>query len=466
MQEALGEPKGALFIGETNWNASMTSYTQNTYATGYPVAIIQANNSEINQLRTVVGLPGGFNLPDSLFYFDVYGLDHDDQGDIFEIGIIKPQANESATFIIYNTDGSILDTKIADRDESTDYQQDKQSRVDFLREWIAENETRDMYGDAVRAKADTAIAKAEETKKLHEIANEWRAKHVFLTGEKELKDHLGLVAMQGCRNLPKNIHTVNTSVWTVYNKETDEYWFYVEQIGMLNASKQNCTTWCDSSGCSTIEDEDKNYAFRGIYTYQYKLNSYINGMIDNVDAPVSIVERSPATTENKTSVTNNMSFNLSGKLSFSPKFSKGEKTSGDLGGSAEISGGITIGQSRNYEIKDVNILNQCGSRANNASWEYNIAKPWIAWNPLGIKMYGPTPNVGKATFEPKMQWLWKVNASVRGKYPDGLPITIEFSTLTGSVVTSPFLFIPVEGRYRSGVLSANMTVKWPPKTAK
>lgn len=146
---------------------------------------------------------------------------------------------------------------------------------------------------------------------------------------------------------------------------------------------------------------DSNFLEIGehLHTHHHRANSYtIAATLLNYKEDARIFKISPPATEKTTSVTSGIEFGVNGTLQF--------PSGGGVGTS------LSVNHSRTYNINDVEI--ECNHTAEKVQWDFIL-------NNIHKDIH-KTSKVSKSTFNPYVQWIWRV----RGDSEEPLKFKIEF----------------------------------------
>lgn len=428
-----GDPSLPLIIGEAIWNDALVALVKKRFDDGRPIALVYADAGEINALRRIVGLPETSALPVGFSYADCYALDRDKAGNLYELVVLPGQkeiktTEQSYTLDTTNEQATLSGTKDAiDTYLSTELEQQQQAAL--LATWLGNDADRDtaLTADATATAAKQALKKASDTTiggyNIDEIAKSTEITYTFQLG--------------------KNRYQVTNNVWSVYDQANKQSYFYVRQKGMFAASQEY---WIDF------------YWHKANFASRYILTNFVTDFLnDNVN--VQTVANAPKTHEGKKSVDDGIDYKLGGKLGLDIK--------DDLSFKGELSGDIGIKHSIKYDISDVTVTNKSGVHLNDATWDFAILWPNYTWNPIcGLVAFGPTPEVGKGTFQPSTEWIWRVKDKVKEKHPQGLPIRTDFYAETGARLLPGgySLCVSIDTIRKTENLYGTMTVLWPTTT--
>lgn len=423
-----------IVIGGVVWNDSFIVSIKNAFDAGRPIALVHASLDDIGMLRKVVGFPGDFVLPDGLTQVDIYGVDRDIDGNIYDVVIFPNPDLPAATEVKYALDPvAQTSTPVASRSvpvDNPDDEQKQQQRVNDLAAWFKEDAPRDVKARQAAAHPRAALAASLGGYDLAANAKSFARTYVFSHGN--------------------NRHQVTNRVWSAHDDVNNEDIFYIRQTGLFAAAAEVIY--------------DTGYR-RGMYATAYKVANYVPDLLNN-NSQLQLLMNNPATHEGKVSVDVGVDLKLDGKFGVDAKADgKGPSAGGELG----VSGGIAIKNSIKYDIPDVTVTNKSGMRINDANWDFTIRKPGYVWNPL-CRWFSlqDIPPLGKGTFQPATEWVWRVGKEARQKYPADLPIQTDFYAEIGETSLGFLEFTLCEAFRREGStgrLGAQMTAPWPPVVA-
>lgn len=367
-----------LFIAAQNLlslTEDQKQWIRDTFANGEPIVVMQGGEAEINALYTLLGLEMTYSLPEGLPEGQNYA----------ELFAIVDLPDKISTWIMYppTVRRPVLDDPDAPLgDEYTDSDQDQLDRAEMFREWIEEKKS---SASKVSFAASMA-SKAEASKSLAAVAGQ----------SAELTAVAKPFQKEIVHSAFDNFYTLNYYIYSFHSfNEADgkEYdWFYVQQEGLLNAKNgyKGVTNWYKGGRGDYIE----------YYVDSYMMDNWIEGLTQP-GSGVSLAQASPANENKSEQVTSGISFNLSGKVSFSGS-----------GPSGEVGAGLTITNSKSFSVKDCELVNNSGDRFNNAKWSYNFKKAEQKTVGFYSQLLEP-PLLSRALFQPVNQWIWKISSGLR-----------------------------------------------------
>ncbi len=427
-----------LLLGKGALTSRYLDIVASVVKAGLPVVLINPSEAEINQLRGLAGLPPADLLPIGVSNVDAYALDTNAEGDVYDFILLPDVAPPPGvarvvgldlTTLVYNDNLSSTQTNDAEPDSAGL----QSARLRLLADWLALDGMRNLPNlRTAQVRSQLNGFAADPFKNMEDIVKSTESRFVW--------------------RFWSNVHTLTTNVWSVHNRTLNEDWFWVRQQGLFSAAN------------AIHADKDTD---RGRFTSYYGVDTFVEGWDNNTS--VFLSQSSPETIQKTAKATSSMTWNLSGELNGSFKLSADKDPSGEAGGGGKISGGISVNSSYSYDIPDVAVINQSGTRVNNAGWAFEIARPYYntigfgCLGELGTKGLGPMAQVSRGTFLPVMQWLWRVGSDVRAALPNGLPIRINFKTRIGHIYFGrTCVWNLTDWSNESSGLTGQMTVPWPP----
>ena len=151
-----------------------------------------------------------------------------------------------------------------------------------------------------------------------------------------------------------NRYQMEILVWNAYSEEEKRNFYLIHQELIMSFSDAFAGEYHGSPLY-------KDYGFCGTQIEcWFKYGSECND--------VRLHETSPATTQQVTTYTSGLSYNLGGKV--------GVSLSEKPGASADLSGGVTMTSGKSYSAQDINISNLCQPSDNpSAKWQFHIREP-------------------------------------------------------------------------------------------
>ncbi|MBS4098993.1 MAG: hypothetical protein KGZ83_19410 [Sulfuricella sp.] len=426
----VGEP---LFIGDIATLGGQLSVVRDAIAQRVPVVLLNASQADIDQLRLLVGLPAEQVLPSSVERVDAYAVDTDSSGNWYDFILLPdvPEGLATATVVSVDpTTGQAYSSSSTATDTVPDDATLQSERFRLLADWLAQDGMRNLPSvRSAAAKRDLNGFAADAFTNLEDAVKSTESRMVW--------------------RFRKNVHTLTTNVWSVHNRTVNEDWFLVRQQGLFSASNDIH---------ADLRDD------KGRFTSYYAVDSFVEGWENN--PAVYLSQSSPATIEKTAKASSSVTWSLSGELNASAKASDKPEVSG--GGKFGV--GVSVNNSYSYDIPDVTLTNLSGTQINNAGWSFNIAKPYYDTSglgcigPLGWNGMGAMSQMSRGTFQPVMQWVWRVSPEVRKALPSGLPLRVNFKTRVGHIYYNPHLcgWALTDWSQDSSGLTGQMSVPWPP----
>ncbi len=188
--------------------------------------------------------------------------------------------------------------------------------------------------------------------------------------------------------------TINYFIYGVYSfSKYADYYLIDQEISICNSP-----IWRGSGNGE-----------KGMTLLSVNFDAHITGIygakLSRADGCI-ILNHSPNTTTNTSTITTTSSYSLSGNLGFSIT-GKGPSVSGGYGG------GVSWGVNHTSSLPDVTVINHVMDNPefeNNAHWTYNIQYNDPHENGLFKKaVFGDTPEVAKSTFHTYNTWIWQID---------------------------------------------------------
>jgi hypothetical protein len=325
------------------------------FAAQQPIILVQATAEQITSFGLqFIGDSFTYNLPDGMTYAEVYAVDMEEGGDIWQWSLYPPD--------------------LTNDEDGEDSEAEQESRLGELIDWMQENSERMESAEAEEAleNAKSAIAAGATTSNdLTQLASAFVEQSNF----------------SYCGNRYQIAHFV----YSCHSYATGEDWFYVQQQCVFNGS-----------GAYKAKEVKSNQERKGWYMDNIEIDTTMQGYDDNA-AAVGMLQSNPETANNVETVTSGVSFTIGGDVGVS-----------STGPSGKISGGVTINNSKTISVKDCEVVNKSNDRTNNAHWNYIFKR----CNTIGYMLYAALtdpPKLSVNSFQPVNQWIWRTAAEVRNK---------------------------------------------------
>lgn len=214
-----------LILGDKKSTPALRRRVRRAFKAGVPLAMLDAAAEEVARLHKKAGFKGIARLPEGIETVEVYGIDRDSEGNVYELMLLPPGTLPEASVDVYTGDemtGATITTTHQEDASFADSEPTQSIRTEELIKWLKEDEARD--GSArQRADAGRAVLAADDQfKNLQDVVRSYESRMVF--------------------NFRKNAHALTTNVWTVHNSQANENWFYVRQQAFSRPA-MNCCRW-------------------------------------------------------------------------------------------------------------------------------------------------------------------------------------------------------------------------------
>ncbi len=318
-----------------------------------PIALIQATPQQVDAAyEHLLKTTHQHRLAVGYGYLEVYGLDLETGGDLYELEHYPPV---SADY--------------------TDNSTDQQGRVDYLVAWLKQNGQRKPTGGA---------AKAHETLKL---AAQMDGSSGDLTSLAQGFVTQKLFGEYG------NHYQASFYIYSCHSMTSGDDWFYIQEKCAFdsNVAYAPSVQWATGIGSE----------IKGWYLGQVEMDNYINGYLDQPSVVDLEGPPIPETVNNETTISNGIDFDIGGDLTYTKE-----------GPEAGISAGMSITHSTEFSVQDCTVTNECYGQGNDAHWLYVFARPQ-AYNSFAYGSMPAPPTLATKTFTPENDWIWRVTPQVR-----------------------------------------------------
>ncbi len=328
------------------------------------------------------------------------------------------------------------------------------NRVEDLRQWLEQGPER-QTGEIP---AENEAANPEKPAELSAFSD--------TPAKPDISDVLLQDMVKAQFNYLRNNYTIKINARSVH--QAGDNYFVISADGILAADKE----W----RATTTEDERTKYGMqnRGTVAHKYDIRFRIPNTISK-----EVTEATgtyPETVEGEQEISKSFGWSLGGAVTGSAACkasSEKQECEGKVG--IELKGGIKAGITTKFKVKDVKVENK--SDDGYPGWVYTIRPPEIDTKYIFWRSFLPwtlPKELSTSTFQPQMTWVWKISDSVRSKYPDGLPIIVEFQP---ELIHCYSLFYRFHDDYPDGYIeqktylkpekpfSVQASLPWPPTTA-
>ncbi len=261
-------------------------------------------------------------------------------------------------------------------------------------------------------------------------------------------------------NYLHNNYTINLSARSVH--QANNNYFVISAKGILTADKE----WKETT--TEAERTQPGMDNRGRVAHKYHIGFYIPNTLSY--EVTEATKTYPATVEGEQEISKSFGWNLGGEVTGGAACAASSKDSGCEGKvGVKLTGGIKADVTTKFRVKDVKVENK--SEDGHPAWVYTIQPPEIDTNYWVGRWISPVWTLPKelstSTFQPQMSWVWKIDDSIRSKYPEGLPIIVEFQPQLIHCFTkyNGLTRAANEGYLRPELFSVQVSLPWPPKTA-
>jgi|GEM_PF-1968834 len=400
-----------------------------TYRKSFPIILIRGGETEINTLLEILERVPNYKLPKNYPYAELFAVSTELVGN-FSLSIYPPGSSDSSS-----TPGT----------SSGDNTSGLLARADALRSWIAKSGTRTMSKALADSRANATKAANEISKSdLTELAQAEHDEKMFTDSD---------------NNTYKFIYTMYPfhQFTTSDGKEYD--WLYIEQEGILSAEPY----YAKLGGNHSCTDIDKLTYVMDHQTKQLPAYSnYCTNSIDMYRITNKITDitsgfglqggSSPSTTNEKTTTTSGISFDLSGDfgLKGNAKYAQKDGPEAGVEVSATVKGGVSISTEKTFETYDCTVENISGNEA--PAWQYKFTRPTqYGWYAVLCMLNEPV-KLSRSTFQPIQKWIWRFSPEFR-ENKQNFTTKLEVDKLTSMANVSIF-WIPVGDPYYSKYTSS------------
>lgn len=336
------------------------------YDLGHPMALVQPGPAEVAALHAILGVSASaYGLPEDVGEIEIYAIDREPDGSVFQRVQFAPTEEAMSAGLVeqYNEDDTMetdpleeVVVAIGDDDEA------QSIRAAAFARWLEEDGTR----------MDKPLAQAAKLRARQQAASQ------------NLPDIAKAWVLDVNYTLMKANYQISHFVWGCHSLNTGDDWFLMQQWCVFSA-KNAMTNWAGKH--------------KGRYLDEIELDAWLAGY-DNNPSAVRMMQSSPETANNQTSITSGVSYNLGGEVAIDgPK----------------VSGGISIESSTTVAVSDCTVYNISNDRQNNAHWLYKFRRCDAAgtWK---SHLSNP-PALATTTFQPVNQWIWRMPATTRAAAP-------------------------------------------------
>jgi len=337
-----------------------------------PIVAVHVGEDEITLLRQILELEDQpFELPEGVFYAEVYAVDLEQDGSAWQATWLPPETTAPMHTVSHDitlADGSMttVESEAEHAELPPDSDEFQDARMLAFVDWLSED----------GARADTPLAQAAKQQAAAQASSN------------SLTDLASAFVDQVNFQQEGNNYTLSHFIYSCHSLDNGNDWFFVQQYCVLNGS-----------GAYKTNEGMKKGKYIAIIETEAIMNSYSgNG------TAVGLIQSSPQTANNVTTVTSGVEFQLGGSLSY-----------GKDGPEAGISAGMTISNSKSVNVQDIKTLNQSGSTVNNARWRYEsrLCDIGSVGDCFFQNCITSPPDLAVNSFQPLNQWIWRMSPTVR-----------------------------------------------------
>jgi hypothetical protein len=395
-----------------------------TYRNGYPIILVRGDEAQINTLLEILGRERNYRLPENFSYAELFAVSRE-TGAHFMWSMYPPGVSQSE-----NATDTYADNANA-----------QLGRAELFRDWMKESGSRtskmaSFTEEATKSLSKDGVSETDLTK-LAQLAQSVLIFTDSITGN----TYQFIYNMYSC-------HSFSAMDGKSYD------WFYVEQVGTLNAA----------TGYQGIQVDPGSAKFAEIAKYYAGSYAMSNSMMsqggNKSDQSVVLEAHSPETNNTKTTTKSGLSFNIGGDVGFKAGAgtAQGGSASADVNGALKT--GVTINNEKTVDTYDCTVLNRCMSSGytDDAQWLYTMDRATqYGWYASYCRLNSPV-KLSISTFQPVNKWIWRFSPDVReGKksYQKNFTATLDVELITTRSGEALF-WAPITGPFHD-VTTANFT---------
>lgn len=337
----------------TSLNEGQREALRGIFFSLHPILLVNAIQSDIAELNAILETGLDFALPDDCDYIEVYALDFEENGNLFQWHQYAPA--------------------LSDTEEDT--AENRILRVNMLVEWMEQN--------GMRTQTEGAKAAAEDFKARNYVD--------LVTQSYCFTDQFNRTG--GYRAKFQITHYIYACHSTVTNRD----WFYVRQefaTDFSSAYRRSNYLW----------DIGMPFDEAGPYLDSISTKAFVVGCLSNVDL-VDMSQTYPPTTSSGGMLSNSVDYYIPEQVLYD--------ANGATGIGAE--GGVFV-QSSKFDASGFSVENQCFSEVSNAQWKYQVNR-CSAYNWFLYAQLTDVPSQASSTFKPVNQWVWQMSPAAQAGVP-------------------------------------------------
>ncbi|MDR0247556.1 MAG: leukocidin family pore-forming toxin, partial [Burkholderiales bacterium] len=346
-------------------------------ANNLPIAMFNVTPEQVNAVLALVDEPANYALPDGLDEaiktVEIFAIDFEEDGMVSTWDSFTPARLKN------NVDGVVWEDSNAFRAR----------RVNLFIEWMTADGDRSALLKTGQKNAQQAISAQAGDNNLINLSPAYMTIRNF-----------------AYRN---DLFQITHNVWTCHSfSEADgvDYdWGYVEQGLQLRSGNDYKRSvghkyffWQSPFG--------NDYDIVENYVNDYWTYSAFDDYAESKNF-VRLLDSSPKNVSNVATITEGISYNFGGSIGFIGKAVTGS-----------VSAGVTISNSKTYEVSDSTIENQSMTPniGHDARWQFRFALPKGARKPHIPAVYftlTDSPLLARSLFQPSASWLWRIDPRQR-----------------------------------------------------
>jgi hypothetical protein len=331
---------------------------------------------QINAVLAIVGEPADYALPEGLDETiktaESFAIDYEEDGLVSRWDFFVPAlAKDSADEIIWEDNNA-----------------SRARRIDLFIDWINADGNRSALLEAGQKNAQRTLSAKAGDNNLIDLSPPYMTVRNFADRD--------------------DLFQITHNAWTCHSfSEVDgvDYdWLYVEQNFQLRSGNN----YKRRTG-------HKHFSGEALFGNDYDILEYYvddywsySAFDDNAASRnyVLLMDSSPKNANNVTSVTEGISYNFGGSVGFAGK-----------GATGSVSAGVTISNSKSFEVADAAIENQSmGGTGHDARWKFTFKKPeGYRSGPTTLASFKlhDAPLLARGLFQPSASWLWRLDPRQR-----------------------------------------------------
>lgn len=397
--------------GTTDLDGATAKRLVEAFAAGWPIAVVGATVEGINRVHRTA-----------------------ETGQVFKVA--PGGAPPEALAFWRRLDGGYSQIRILAGGDAEAAAGNVGDRATALLAWLAEGRRRTLQATV---ESSPAADNSTSTDELTEMISAWNDTQSFYLND-------GTTGGQ-------SLFQCYVQVWQAYQVSSATDFYYLEQncnfspqntfavraktldvslpLSIVGASEDwDQVSWYGSSIGSTEcpgNSSGSGRAYTACDYYNYATGYNVNlqpqtpdGGAESDPSVVTLVKESPPTTTGNTTITQGMTYSISGQV-----------VAGTAGSSVSANAGVSIQNSTSTTVPDVTISNNSLTSSTNAQWGYGMAAVGVNHDGCDNSTYAPT-TVQTTTYNPRQDMIWSAQSSYRSLdgFSSTFDVGLEF-TFTG-----------------------------------